>query len=51
MTTFFLASVVISYAAHRFISTVTSGDSKELACFANNRISGQTTVMWIYPLT
>ena len=50
MTIFFLARVVISYAAHRFISTCTVTSGEDLACFANSGISGETTVMWICPL-
>ena len=51
MTTFFLARDVISYAAHRFISTSTVTSGEDLVCFANNRISGETRVMWIGPLS
>ena len=51
MMIFFLARVVISYAAHRFISTCTVTSGEDLACFANSGISDEIRIMWICPLT
>ena len=41
MTIFFLTRVVISYAAHHFISTCTVTSGEDLVCFAKSGISDE----------